>query len=548
MNPATEAPRAAIVQEAEHGCRRFVDVSADETLVMERFRLLERIGSGGMGTVYRAFDERLQREVAVKEVHAADPQRILREAQAAARLNHPGIVTLYELGERKGSALLVSELVPGETLDQLRARGALADRDLGEIAADLCAALAHAHSRGVVHRDIKPQNVIVRGEAGVPGAAKLMDFGIARIAGAPTLTADGEVVGTLAYMSPEQAEGRTAGPETDVYSLALTLHECFVGSNPVAGPTPAATARRIGGPLSSLRESRPDLPEGLTDLLDSCLDPEPELRPTAAELGECIEAEIAGLDPGRALPRPDGIAEVETPASPSGRVARVALVVAMAASITLLAGPLGAGGLALVASVLLLPLAAIGTRSALAAAVAPLLGALGLAPAAAALGAAAPTAATRGALGAASWVWIVAGSVILGIGPELGFAEAAPAGWTSDAASTTDALLGALLAPESLLASAVFAAAAVALGWVLSVGHAAIALLGAMVWAALAATALSVLADGALATSAVPVVIAAAVAVALAFGLPRGHRALGRERAQARDPELGGAQFSEQLA
>ena len=106
-----------------------------QELVMERFRVLERIGSGGMGTVYRAFDERLQREVAVKELASSDSDRVLREAQAAARLNHPAIVTLYELGEHAGRAILVSELVPGETLDELRAAGMLYDRDVAEIAA-----------------------------------------------------------------------------------------------------------------------------------------------------------------------------------------------------------------------------------------------------------------------------------------------------------------------------------------------------------------------------------------------------------------------------
>ena len=136
-----------------------------DELVMERFRLLERIGSGGMGTVYRAFDERLQRQVAVKEVEPPTPTRVLREAQAAARLNHPGIVTLYELGERDGRALLVSELVPGQTLAALRAAGGLCDREVAEIGADLCDALAHAHARGVVHRDLKPENVIVRDDA-----------------------------------------------------------------------------------------------------------------------------------------------------------------------------------------------------------------------------------------------------------------------------------------------------------------------------------------------------------------------------------------------
>src|SRR5919197_1122681 len=188
-------------------------------LVMGRFRVLERVGSGGMGTVYRAFDERLQRQVAVKEIACADARRVLREAQAAARLNHPGIVTLYELGSEGERAVLVSELVEGATLSELARCGDLSDREVAELGADVCAALAHAHERGIVHRDVKPHNVIVRLDHGAGRQAKLMDFGIASVAGAPTLTAAGDVVGTLAYMAPERAHGEPAGAPADVYSL-----------------------------------------------------------------------------------------------------------------------------------------------------------------------------------------------------------------------------------------------------------------------------------------------------------------------------------------
>ena len=140
---------------------------------MGRFRIEERIGSGGMGTVYRAFDERLQRAVAVKEIEHAGAERVLREAQAAARLNHPAIVTLYELGERDGHAPAGQRAGRGRARSTALARdGAISDRDVAEIGADLCDALDHAHERGVVHRDVKPQNVIVRdrrrGPAGAP--------------------------------------------------------------------------------------------------------------------------------------------------------------------------------------------------------------------------------------------------------------------------------------------------------------------------------------------------------------------------------------------
>jgi len=276
--------------------------------VLNRFLIERRIGSGGFGTVYEAWDGRLERPVAVKAIESGPARgsgRVLREAQAAARLNHPGIVTLYEMGEEDGNALLVTELVEGETLAELSRNGALSDRDVGEIGADLCEALAHAHARSVVHRDIKPQNVLVT-EEGEP-RAKLMDFGVARLTDATALTAPGDVVGTLAYMAPEQAEGRAAGPEADVYSLALMLYECWSGEHPNRRATPAATARAIGARPRSLRRLRPDLPRELCDTLDACLQARPGRRPSLEELGETIEDSLDLLAsqpprPGRSLP------------------------------------------------------------------------------------------------------------------------------------------------------------------------------------------------------------------------------------------------------
>ncbi|MFI5025934.1 MAG: serine/threonine-protein kinase [Solirubrobacterales bacterium] len=260
-----------------------------------------RIGSGGFGTVYEAWDGRLERSVAVKAIEAAGSRgssRVLREAQAAARLNHPGIVTLYEMGEEDGNALLVTELVDGATLAELNRAGALSDREIGEIGADLCEALAHAHSRSVVHRDIKPQNVLVT-EEGEP-RAKLMDFGVARLTDASALTAPGDVVGTLAYMSPEQAEGQAAGPETDVYSLALMLYESWSGENPARRATPAATVRAIGGRLRPLRRLRSDLPRELCETIDACLQMRPDRRSSLDELGTAIEDSLDLLADHRA--------------------------------------------------------------------------------------------------------------------------------------------------------------------------------------------------------------------------------------------------------
>jgi serine/threonine protein kinase len=269
------------------------------SLVLNRFLIERRIGSGGFGVVYEAWDGRLERPVAVKAIEQQGEagRRVLREAQAAARLNHPGIVTLYEMGEEDGNALLVTELVEGSTLARLARAGELSDREIGEIGADLCEALDHAHSRGVVHRDIKPQNVqVTEGEREGEPRAKLMDFGVARLAEDSPLTAAGDVVGTLAYMAPEQAEGRPAGPEADVYSLALTLYECWSGENPHRRPSPAATARAIGARTKPLRRLRPDLPRELSAEVDACLAARPNQRPALEQLGTAIEDSLELLD------------------------------------------------------------------------------------------------------------------------------------------------------------------------------------------------------------------------------------------------------------
>ncbi|MFA9401025.1 MAG: serine/threonine-protein kinase, partial [Acidobacteriota bacterium] len=181
------------------------------TVVLQRFEIGDRLGAGGCGTVYRAWDNRLERDVAVKviDTEAESGPRIQREAQAAARLSHPGIVTLYEFahhefGPEGGRAYLVSELVEGDTVRDLIDRELLSDREIAEVGADICEALDHAHSRGVVHRDLKPANLISPYR---DGGAKLMDFGIARLLDSDDLTSPGDVLGTLSYMAPEQAEG-----------------------------------------------------------------------------------------------------------------------------------------------------------------------------------------------------------------------------------------------------------------------------------------------------------------------------------------------------
>jgi hypothetical protein len=283
----------------------------DGRLVLGRYRLTQRLGAGGFGVVWRAHDERLEREVAVKVIPSSgngnDDARVQREAVAAARLNHPGIVGLYELGHDEDAAYLVSELVDGATLAELSRAGAVSDRDVARIGAALCDALAHAHARGVVHRDVKPGNVMVVAEpAAGAGFAKLTDFGIARLAATEGLTATGDVIGTIAYMAPEQAEGRGAGPQSDVYALALTLYEAWTGSNPVQATGLAATARNVGKPLPPLRSRRPDLPAALCEVVDAALDRDPVYRPEPDELRDVLcDAQDTMSDEG-------GLVEQET--------------------------------------------------------------------------------------------------------------------------------------------------------------------------------------------------------------------------------------------
>jgi eukaryotic-like serine/threonine-protein kinase len=291
-------------------------------LVLDRYRLEQRLGAGGFGVVWQAWDEKLEREVAVKAIprERGGGERVEREALAAARLNHPAIVGIYELASDEHDVYLVSELVRGRTLAELLSAGALSDRDVARIGADLCEALAHAHARGVIHRDVKPQNVIVVAEpaAGV-GFAKLTDFGVAHLVQGDVLTRTGDVVGTLAYMAPEQAEGARVTPACDVYSLALSLYETWTGQNPVRAAGPAATARRLGKPLPSLSRMRRDLPLELCDAIDDALEPDPAVRPAPGELWAELRAAQAELTDEGGLVEPETLRRVGLPSTGSRR-------------------------------------------------------------------------------------------------------------------------------------------------------------------------------------------------------------------------------------
>jgi eukaryotic-like serine/threonine-protein kinase len=499
MNTGTEGrPGRGIVVRGAHAERR-TGVSSGEgeavvvgEMALGRFRLLERIGAGGFGTVYRGRDERLERPVAVKVIDTdGSGRRPLREAHAAARLNHPGIVTVHELGEEDGRAYLVSELVEGRTLDELARDGALSDRDVAELGAELCDALAHAHAHGVVHRDIKPQNVIVR-DRELPGPAgsaraKLMDFGTASLVGAPGLTATGEVIGTIAYMAPEQAEGLRAGPAADVYALALTLFECLSGRNPFSRATPAATARAIGEPVPPLSESRPDLPPDACGLIDACLGAEPERRPSLDELRDGLEEDAPWMSAEQPVPAPRRRGHrgwaLSPPAAPVARIVTLSGLTALVAWLGL-----GAGrpGTALVVAALVLPVPLLLPAPAQwgLPPLAPLLGGVGLAPVYPALAAFAGTVARRALLAALGWAWLVAAEAILDSRLLFGTAEGAPGGWSESPGEAATAVLAPVLAPESLLMALVWTGGAVTLGAVIRGRVLALELLAVLLWAA----------------------------------------------------------------
>ena len=278
--------------------------AGDGPLALGRYRLVRRLGAGAFGVVWRAHDERLDRVVAVKRIELHDEHvaaRAEREALAAARLQHPGIVALYEAGRDDAAVYLVSELVRGRTLADLTDVGALSDRDVLRIGAALTGALEHAHARGVVHRDVKPANIMVPEQpAGEAGIAKLTDFGVAAITGDDALTRTGDVVGTLAYMAPEQAEGHAAEGAADLYALALVLYEALSGVNPVRAPGAAATARRVGTRLPPLSRLRRDLPPVVCAALDRAVLPRPQERGTLEDLRAGLDAGLddAGRAPG----------------------------------------------------------------------------------------------------------------------------------------------------------------------------------------------------------------------------------------------------------
>jgi serine/threonine-protein kinase len=272
------------------------------TLLNGRFRLEEQIGSGGMSTVYRAFDEVLERWVAIKLMHremSDDPaqlERFRREARAVARLSHPHLVTVIDAGEDEGHPFIVFEFVDGETLkDRIRRLGRLPVTEAVAYAIEIGRALACAHSERLVHRDVKPQNVLIDPE----GRAKVTDFGIARSLEADGLTATGRVLGTTDYVSPEQALGEAVTPQSDLYSLGICLFEMLTGDVPFKAESQVAVAmKHVRERMPDVQARRPQMSAALAAVIERSTAKETRNRYATAEdmvadLEQALAIEVA---------------------------------------------------------------------------------------------------------------------------------------------------------------------------------------------------------------------------------------------------------------
>src|SRR5579875_1985879 len=250
-------------------------------LVLGRYRPLRPLGSGGMGHVWLARDERTGLDVALKIVarEGKSGARAEREARAAAALRHERCQRILSLARDPSHVYIAYEYVPGRTLREAMRAGALDDRAAVEVAAQIADALAHAHTRGIVHRDVKPSNVLIAESEEID--VRLLDFGLAQMAEFDTLTALGDVPGTLAYISPERLQGLPATPAADVWAAGVVLWEALAGRHPFRAEDLGETSRRIQAGAPPLAAVRPDLPERLQRAVGRALALDPARRPTA---------------------------------------------------------------------------------------------------------------------------------------------------------------------------------------------------------------------------------------------------------------------------
>lgn len=258
-----------------------------EVLLQKRYRIEGEIGRGGMGTVYRAYDALLERPVAIKVLNqgglrSQDRTRLLREAQAAARLNHPNIVTIYDAGEEAGIPFIIMELIQGTTL---REHPVETVKDITRLGIQVCLALEHAHAHSVIHRDLKPENIMLTvdptGEAGggLYTWAKLTDFGLAVTREGNRLSENGAITGTLFYLAPERLQGKEANVQSDLFSLGVVLYEQLIHKHPFEGENPGQVILNlISQPITSLRDRRDDIPDSLETIVVKLLEKEPQNR------------------------------------------------------------------------------------------------------------------------------------------------------------------------------------------------------------------------------------------------------------------------------
>jgi serine/threonine-protein kinase len=310
-----------------------------ETVAAGRYRIERALGHGGMASVYLAHDEELDRAVAVKllaENLTGDEdfrRRFVREARLAAKLSHANVVQIYDAGEDGERPFIVMEYVEGETLaDTLARRRQLPAHETVDFALQVCGGLEHAHAHGLVHRDIKPGNLLVRPD----GLVKIADFGIARAAEMTRLTQAGTVLGTAAYLSPEQAAGEEVTPAADLYALGAVLYELLTGRTPYEVESlPQLAVQQREGAITPVRELEPGVPQALEDAVMSCLARNPDYRPvSAAELARALAA--ASPEPPTE-PLPTTTVPAETAPVPATRARRGWLWVAVAALVVLTA-------------------------------------------------------------------------------------------------------------------------------------------------------------------------------------------------------------------
>lgn len=248
---------------------------------ISHYKILEKIGEGGMGVVYRAEDMKLKRFVALKvlpsftSISSEDRKRFIQEAQVTSSINHPNVVTVHEFEEVDGIAYMVTEIVEGETLGEVIKKGPLPKEKILSIALQIVSGLAEAHTRGIIHRDLKPENVMVTPQQQV----KVMDFGLARIMGSSHVTVPGSLIGSFAYMSPEQVEGGDVDPRSDVFSFGILLYQMITGVLPFQGKTVAellsSIVRKNAPPLKTYRK---DIPNTFQQIVDKALAKEPSKR------------------------------------------------------------------------------------------------------------------------------------------------------------------------------------------------------------------------------------------------------------------------------